>query len=98
MDHFGTIVIVIAIAAAVAAVLSYVGTSEIYRDLGRTGLALDEPELRPGPERGSVASWAEAEAELRQLVEAKSARRAARGEPPLDVDAEVARRLDQLRA
>ena len=29
-------------------------------------------------------------AEIRQLLEAKSARREARGEPPLDVDAEVA--------
>ncbi|HEY1594137.1 MAG TPA: hypothetical protein VGF74_01975, partial [Thermoleophilaceae bacterium] len=36
------------------------------------------------------AARAEAEAEIRQLVEAKSARREARGEPPLDVDAEVA--------
>ena len=39
---------------------------------------------------GSAAARAEAEAEIRQLVEAKSARREARGEPPLDVDAEVA--------
>ena len=32
-------------------------------------------------------------AEVRQLVEARNARRAARGEPPLDVESEVAKRL-----
>jgi hypothetical protein len=32
-------------------------------------------------------------AEVRQLVEARNARRVARGEPPLDVDEEVAKRL-----
>ena len=36
------------------------------------------------------------EAEVRQLVEARNARRAARGEPPLDVEAEVSRRLREL--
>lgn len=98
VDQFGTVVIAIAIVSAVVAVLSYIGTSQIYRGLGRTGLALDEPDLRPAPSPGSAAWQAEAEAELRQLLQAKSARRQARGEPPLDVDAEVARRLDQLGA
>src|SRR5215218_7445604 len=36
-------------------------------------------------------------AEVRQLVEARNARRIARGQPPLDVDAEIARRLTQAR-
>jgi hypothetical protein len=35
-------------------------------------------------------------AEVRALVEARNARRAARGEPPLDVEAEVERRLSEL--
>ena len=33
------------------------------------------------------------EAEVRALVESRNRRRTARGEPPLDVDAEVARHL-----
>ena len=36
------------------------------------------------------------EAEIRELVIARNARRAKRGEPPLDVEAEVARQLAEL--
>jgi hypothetical protein len=93
VDAFGTVLIVIAIVAAVAASLSFLGSGKIYRGLGRTGLALDEPELRPSPEPGSAAYAAEVDAELRQMLEAKSARRQARGETPLDIEAELARLL-----
>jgi hypothetical protein len=91
VEDFGTIVTVIAVVAALLACLSYLGSGALYRDLGRTGLSLDEPDLRPTPAPGSPAWEAEAEAELRQLLEAKSARREARGEAALDVDAELAR-------
>lgn len=89
-EAFGTVLILIAVVAAAVACLSYVGSGQIYRGLGRTGLSLDEPELRPTPQQGSAAWDAEAAEELRQLLEAKSARREARGEQPLDVDAELA--------
>jgi hypothetical protein len=98
MEAFGIVVIAIALVAAVAACVSYVGSGQIYRGLGRTGLSLDEPELRREPEPGTAAWQAEAEAELRQLLQARSARREARGEEPLDVEAEVERRLDELGA
>ena len=35
-------------------------------------------------------------AELRELLEARNARRVARGEPPLDVEAELSRRLREM--
>ena len=89
-EAFGTVLIAIAVVAAAVACLSFVGSGKIYRGLGRTGLSLDEPELRPAPQPGSAAWDAEAAAELRQLLEAKSARREARGEGPLDVEAELA--------
>jgi hypothetical protein len=89
-DSFGTVLIAIAVVAAVVACISYVGSGAIYRGIGRTGLSLDEPDLRPSPLPGTAAWDAEADAELRQLLEAKSARREARGEPPLDVEAELA--------
>jgi hypothetical protein len=91
VESFGAVVIAIAVVAAVIACLSYVGSGGIYRGLGRTGLSLDEPELRPGPAPGSSAWQAEADAELRQLLEAKSARSEARGDGPLDVEAELRR-------
>ncbi len=82
--------ITVVLVAIVVSCLSYVGSGAIYRGLGRTGLSLDEPELRQGPAPGGAAARTEAQEEVRQMLEAKSARREARGEPPLDVDAEVA--------
>jgi hypothetical protein len=62
-----------------------------YADIGRGGLGMDGHEQRArGPAPGSAAFQAEAVEEIRQMVEAKNARRAARGQAPLDVDREIA--------
>jgi len=90
MDAFGTVLIGVALVAIVVACLSYIGSGEIYRGLGRTGLSLDEPALDPGPVADSPAAHAEAREEIRQMLEAKSDRREARGQAPLDIDAEMA--------
>ena len=90
MEPFGTVLITVVLVAIVVSCLSYLGSGGLYKGLGRTGLALDEPDIQPGPPPGSAAAHAEAQEEIRQLLEAKSARREARGEAPLDVDAEVA--------
>lgn len=91
MDPFGTVLIAVAITAAVVAIVSFVGSGRLYRDLGEGELSLGEPTGRPGPAPGTAAYDAEARAELRQLLEAKSHRRQARGEAPLDVEAELER-------
>ena len=49
---------------------------------------MDDDDQRPA--RRSAPTGAEAREEIRQMLEAKSARREARGEEPLDVDAEMA--------
>ncbi|CAN5475861.1 hypothetical protein BH20ACT19_BH20ACT19_02640 [soil metagenome] len=90
MEHFGTVLIIVVLVAVVIACLSYIGSGGIYQGLGRTGLTLDEPELRPPPPPGSAAADAEASEEIRQMLEAKSARREARGEAPIDIDEEIA--------
>lgn len=88
---FGTALLVICFVGVLVAVLSFWGSGAIYDGLGRTGgLTLDEPDTRPQPKPGSAAAGAEAQEELRQLLEAKSARRQRRGEAPLDIDAEMA--------
>jgi hypothetical protein len=87
---FATILIVVVILAAVVAlVIAIQGTSKLYDSIGKGAFALDQPDNPPGPQPGSAAAQAEAQEEIRQLVEAKSARRVARGESPLDVEAEV---------
>jgi hypothetical protein len=75
--------------ATVVAVWALATSGGAYEQIGRDGLVARE-------ERGET--YAEWEAEMRQMLEARNARRTARGEPPLDVDAEIARRLTELDA
>jgi hypothetical protein len=88
---FATVlIVVVALAAIVALVIAIQGTSKLYDSIGKGAFALDQPDSAPTAPLGSAAARAEAQEEIRQLVEAKSARRVARGESPLDVEAEVA--------
>jgi len=89
---FGTVLILVTVLAAIAAVASYWGAGHLYKGLGRTGGLSMEGEEAPRRSAGAPApSSAEAQEEIRQMLEAKSARREARGQAPLDVDEELAR-------
>lgn len=89
-ESFGTVVIVLAVLAAVVAAIAYVGSGKLYDGIGKGDFSLDQPDRPKGPQPGSAAYNAEAEAETRQMLEAKSALGVARGEEPLDIDAEYA--------
>ena len=84
MDAFGTILIAVSVIAVLVAAVSYWGSGRIYTGLGRGDLELERE--RPA----TTTSPAEAQEEIRQMLEAKSRRREARGEAPLDVEAELA--------
>ena len=84
MDVFGTVLIAVSILAVVIAAISYWGSGRIYTGLGRGDLELERD--RPV----AAASTAEAQEEIRQMLQAKSDRRIARGEAPIDVEAEMA--------
>jgi Na+-transporting methylmalonyl-CoA/oxaloacetate decarboxylase gamma subunit len=84
MDAFGWMIAGVGVVGVVVAVL-VAFTESAHDQIGRGGL--DTPP--PPPEPGSAAAHREADEEIRQLVEAKSARREARGLAPLDVDAEI---------
>jgi hypothetical protein len=95
MEAFGVVLIVVCVVAAVAAAVSYRGTGSIYSGLGREGgMSMDsDDDLRPARSAApppAAASSPEAQEEIRQLLEAKNARREARGQAPLDVEAELA--------
>jgi hypothetical protein len=79
---FGTIIIVVSVVAVLVAAVSYWGSGAMYRSIGASDLVMQR-------EPGSTAESSEAREEIRQMLEAKSARRQARGEAPLDVDAEL---------
>jgi hypothetical protein len=84
------LVVVVSLGSLVAAVIAFAGSGKVYEQLGRGAFELDRESARSGPPVDSPAARAEAAEELRQLVEAKAARMEARGEAPLDVEAEIA--------
>ncbi len=82
--------IVVLVVAPIAAIL-FAGAFGLLEQLGRGELAIDERAPRPAPVANSPAAVAEREADIRQLVQARHDRGVARGEPALDVEAEVVR-------
>jgi hypothetical protein len=88
---FGTVIwIVVLVVAPVAAIL-FAGAFGLLDQLGRGGMSLEERPARPAPAPNSPAAKAERADDIRQLVQARHDRAVARGEPGLDVDAEVQR-------
>jgi hypothetical protein len=78
-DAFIAVVVLVSVLALVGAVVALATSGGSYDEIGRGGLSLDE---RP-------ATSAERDAEIRQYLAARNARRAARGEEPVDVEAEL---------
>ena len=87
-EAFGTIVWVVAIVGAIVAVFTLVGTGRSYREIGGGGLVRDDDGVSGGA--AAADSAAERDEEIRQMLEARNARRERRGEAPLDVEAEMA--------
>jgi hypothetical protein len=91
-DAFGIVLFVVVGVALVAAIYAAVGSGALYNQIGRGGLSLDrDDDPRPGGPLSGAVSRAVADEEIRQMLGARNARRAARGEAPLDVEQELAR-------
>ena len=89
-ELFGVGLIVIVLISIIVAAVSFYDSGSLYNKIGKGGMWLDEPDLHPGPAPGTAAYDAEAKEEIRQMLEAKSRRMEARGEGPLDIEAEIA--------
>ena len=79
------------------------GKDSMYDQIGQGGISKESDYAGNGSGAGvagadASAQQAEAEQEIRQMLRARSDRRVARGEQPLDIDAEVARLLADDRA
>ncbi|HEY6399664.1 MAG TPA: hypothetical protein VIX82_19635, partial [Solirubrobacteraceae bacterium] len=78
---FGTVLLIVCAASLVVAVLALVWSRRTWEEFGRRGLSLDsDPAGSAEPPPGSAAAAAERESEIRELLEARNARRARRGE------------------
>jgi hypothetical protein len=87
---FATVLWIVCGLGILGAVVALIQSHETWDELGDSSGALDrEPRTAPSP--GSHAAVIERAAEIRQLLEARNARRERRGEPPLDVEVELRR-------
>jgi hypothetical protein len=84
-DALPIVIVVVVALAAVAAVVALVSGRGAYDGIGRGALTFDRDATAPAPEADPFR-----DAEIRQLLEARNARRTARGDAPVDVDAELA--------
>ena len=87
---FGTVVLVVCgvgVAGAVAALLLNRSTWDEY---GRNQLVRDS-ETAPAHPRAVAGADRERDEEIRQMLEARNARRRRRGEPEVDIEAELGR-------
>jgi hypothetical protein len=94
MGEVFTIVVVGAVALfALVGVVSWLTGGSIYDQIGHGGLTAGPGPggPPPGPAPGSPAERAERELEIRQMLQARNERLARKGEPALDIEAELAR-------
>ncbi len=90
----GTVLILITLVVLPIAAISFARSGGAWKRIGKGEFAIEQelPPARPSAGPPPVNRHQQ-EAEARQMIEAKSYRRVQRGEPPLDVEAEVSRVL-----
>src|SRR2546423_6558867 len=93
----GDVIVIIIVVAIPIGILAFIlGARNAYDEIGKGMFALDHDTPTAGDSGGSSPVSREAqEAEVRQLLEAKAYRQSARGEEPVDVDAELERLLSE---
>ena len=96
---FPIVVFAVAIVGAIGAIVALVMSRRTWADYGKHHLLLDSEQ----PHRRPANATAERDDEIRQMLEARNARRRRRGEPEVDVEAELSRLTgpqidDELRA
>ncbi|MFZ0043305.1 MAG: hypothetical protein WAK93_18495 [Solirubrobacteraceae bacterium] len=85
---FGTVVWVVAGAGIVGAIVSLLLSGRTWEQYGRHHLLMERDHSAPATSPGAVA---ERDEEVRQMLEARNARRRRRGEPELDIERELNR-------
>jgi hypothetical protein len=98
---FGTVVLVVCGVGVAGAVLALLLGRRTWEDYGRNHLVMESSPSEPSA--GSAAAVSARDEEIRQMLEARNARRRRRGEPELDVEEELGRLTapavdDELRA
>jgi hypothetical protein len=76
--------------AAIAALAALISTRQTWQEFGKDHLLMDNEDRSASPS-GGLSPDEERDEEIRQMMEARNARRIRRGEAPLDTEQEIAR-------
>ncbi|MGH2902986.1 MAG: hypothetical protein ACRDK7_05295 [Solirubrobacteraceae bacterium] len=92
------VVLAVVAVGVVMSIVFLISGEDAYEQIGQGGMARDseappESSFSAPPPPSSTAGLTEQEREVRQMLTARSERMLARGEPALDIDAEVAKLL-----
>jgi hypothetical protein len=90
-EAFGTVLWVVCIGGAIVAVIGLISSRRTWDDFGKSRLLMESEISRGHSHAGSATALRERDEEIRQMLEARNARRARRGEPPIDVEEELAK-------
>src|SRR5436190_4622855 len=90
-DVFGPVLFAVCGLSILGAVVALISMRKTWEDYGKSSRLVMDRDLPQEPARGSSAALVERDAEIRQLLEARNLRRERRGEPPIDVEQELAR-------
>jgi len=86
----GTLIWVVLIVAAVIALAAMASSGKTWDDYGKGRLSIDR-DVVPESRTGSSTEPRERDEEIRQMIDARNALRARRGEDPVDVEQELQR-------
>jgi hypothetical protein len=89
-DAFGIVLVVVVVLAAIVAIVTLAGFGRAYDQIGRGGLSLRDGTDRPERDVAPAIASGERDEEIRQMLQARNARRIRQGKEPLDVEAEMA--------
>ena len=89
-DAFGIVLVVVVVLAVIVAIVTIAGFGRAYDQIGRGGLSLRDGSDRPAREVTPAMAAGERDEEIRQMLQARNARRIRQGKEPLDMEAEMA--------
>jgi hypothetical protein len=90
-DAFAPVLFTVCGLSILGAVVALISMRKTWEEYGKSSRLVMDQDLPHGPVQGSSAAMLERDAEIRQLLEARNLRRRRRGEPPIDVEQELAR-------
>ena len=90
-DAFGPVLFSVCGLSILGAVVALISMRKTWEEYGKSSRLVMDQDLPHGPAPSSSGALLERDTEIRQLLEARNLRRERRGEPPIDVEKELAR-------